>query len=64
MNYRDISPPDFGASLFIMPRNAKHPNASAGERIMKMSYIYTVPYCSDARKMKIAGKWMELEKLF
>jgi hypothetical protein len=58
----------FRAALFIAARSSKQPRyPSTEEWIQKMWYIYTMEYYTAIKSndfMKLAGKWMELEKSF
>lgn len=61
--YRDACSSVFMAALFITVRTWRHRRCpSAEEQIVKMSYIYTVEYCSAVKKneiMKSVDKFMD-----
>ena len=64
--YKDICSTMFITALFIIVRTWKQPRyPSIQEWIKKLWYIYTMEHYSAVKHsdiLKLAGKWMELEK--
>ena len=64
---RDTCTPKFIAALFIISRTWKQPRCpSADELIRKLSYKYTMEYCSAIQKNKFESvlmRWMKLEPI-
>ena len=64
---RDTSTPMFITALFIIARTWKQPRCpSAGKRIRKLWYIYTMEYYSTIKKNAIESvlmRWMKLEPI-